>query len=100
LPSIFWTSSLIEASSSASVFSYDRGGWSLLNGDEIVFFCDTWALLDCDEVVFSGCKVIFLGGGRADFGGGGGGADFGVVAMELSLVVAVTQVIAMVVAMT
>jgi hypothetical protein len=73
----FSTSSLIEASSSASVFSYDRGDRSLLNGDEIVFFCCTCALLDCDEVVFFcdviflGCEVVLLGGDRADFGGGG-----------------------------
>jgi hypothetical protein len=38
-PSIhFSTSALAEASSSTSVFSYDRRAQSLLNGDEIVFF--------------------------------------------------------------
>jgi hypothetical protein len=34
----FSTSALAKASSSASVFSYDRGARILLNGDEIDFF--------------------------------------------------------------
>jgi hypothetical protein len=34
----FSTSALAEPSSSASVFLYDRGAQSLLNGDEIDFF--------------------------------------------------------------
>jgi hypothetical protein len=34
----FSTSILVEASSSASVFSYDRGAQSFLNSDELVFF--------------------------------------------------------------
>jgi hypothetical protein len=34
----FSTSSLTEASSSKSIFSYDRGGRSFLNGDKIAFF--------------------------------------------------------------
>jgi hypothetical protein len=34
----FSTLALVEASSSASVFSYNRGAQSLLNGDEIDFF--------------------------------------------------------------
>jgi hypothetical protein len=41
-PTIYFsTSALVEASSSASVFSYNRGARSVLNGDEIDFFCAT-----------------------------------------------------------
>jgi hypothetical protein len=83
----FSTSSFVEACSSESVFSYDRRGRRLLNGDEVVFFCENWALLDCHEVVFfcgdkglfncdvvfSRCVVVFLGGGGAECGAGGGG---------------------------
>jgi hypothetical protein len=36
----FSTSSFYEACSSASVFSYDRRGQMLLNGDEVFFFCE------------------------------------------------------------
>jgi hypothetical protein len=102
----FSTSALAEASSSTSVFSYDRGAQSLLNGDEIDFFAppklywivmklSSFVMLSSQDAKLSSCAVAALSLLVA-----AAEQSLAVAAMELSLVLAMAELAAVVVAVT